>query len=54
MIFRRRPCQDVQATVTAAAVKKEAEMILDQMSDNLTELRLLILGREEDDEQHPG
>lgn len=50
-LFRRsRPSYSdtVTETVVAADVKARAETILDQMTTNLTDLRILILGREGD------
>lgn len=46
-MFRRDRSKMVDATAAAATVKKQAEMLLDQMAGNLTELRSLILGEEE-------
>lgn len=47
---RRRGQPDmVRETIVAADVKARAEVLLDQMSTNLDELKGLILGREGDE-----
>jgi hypothetical protein len=43
-LFGRQPRDSTVETIAAAEVKARAEVLLDQMTSNLTELRELILG----------